>query len=231
MSIKRILDLEKRREIYNIILKNPGLHLNEIKRRTNIPKSTFLYHIHYLEKQNLIEKNIEYRYARYYVTNKISSYDKKLLNIIRQKIPRRIIFLIYWYLARSEKDIVLALDKHQTTINYHLKKLIDSNIIEIAPYKNGAIHRKTGIIERKRLSNEIFYILKEYNQVYNFFIKYKDSLKDDEIIDYFLTMGKYRVNKNASFSKIKKLSNDKIDSYCDQVIEFIYDVFPHPYHI
>ena len=65
-------------------------------------------------------------------------------------------------------------------------------------------------------------------QVYNFFIKYKESLNDDEIIDFFLTMGKYRIDKNASLSKIKKLS---YNTNWDQVIEFFYDVFPHPYHI
>ena len=43
-----ILELEKRRKIYNYILTNPGLHFNEIVRGLQIPKTTLEYHLNYL---------------------------------------------------------------------------------------------------------------------------------------------------------------------------------------
>lgn len=79
MSIEKILNLEKRRIIHNIILKNPGIHLREIVRKSKIPKSTLKYHIIYLEKQNLIIKKVDRGCSRYFVSNAVGNYEKKIL--------------------------------------------------------------------------------------------------------------------------------------------------------
>ena len=71
-----ILELETRRRIYNFILKNPGLHLREISRRSNIPKTTLIYHLNFLEKQGLIKTEANSRFTRYYTTNKVGKKDK-----------------------------------------------------------------------------------------------------------------------------------------------------------
>jgi len=77
MSKIDLIYLEKRRIIYNYILKNPGLHFRNISRKLKIPKSTIEYHLVYLKKQGLIVENQELGYLRYYASEKIGQKDKK----------------------------------------------------------------------------------------------------------------------------------------------------------
>ena len=93
ISKENILKLETRQKIYRYIDKNPGLHLREIQRKTNIPYGTLKHHLKYLEKHNLIKTKSENGYKRYTVSYKLSKKEKEILNLLRQEVPRYI--LIY----------------------------------------------------------------------------------------------------------------------------------------
>jgi len=92
---EQILKNEKRHNIYNFILRNPGLHLRELSRNLKIPIATLNYHLRYLEKQGLIEKKSTGRFSRYYTVNQISKIDKKILGVLRRKLPRDIILYVF----------------------------------------------------------------------------------------------------------------------------------------
>lgn len=51
---EKSLDLKTRRNIYNFILKHPGLHFRELCRKLSLPNSTLSYHTRYLEKRGFI---------------------------------------------------------------------------------------------------------------------------------------------------------------------------------
>jgi len=91
MNVEKILNLEKRRDIHNTILKNPGIHLREIVRKTNIPKSTLKYHLTYLRKHNLIIKKEDRGCNRYFVSNTVGNFEKKLIKYLRQPVTRKIL--------------------------------------------------------------------------------------------------------------------------------------------
>lgn len=87
---ENILDLKIRRDLYDFIDKHPGLHLREISRRINIPRTTIRYHLKFLKKQELIKEKFEGRYKRIYITKKMGTEDKKILSLLRQRTPCRI---------------------------------------------------------------------------------------------------------------------------------------------
>ena len=91
---ENILKLEKRREIYNFILENPGLHLREISRRINISFGGLRHHLDILKKQELIITKDDLKYTRYYATQKVGKNDREILNLLRQDVPRKIIYLL-----------------------------------------------------------------------------------------------------------------------------------------
>ena len=76
------LDFKRRIEIYNFILKYPGLHLSELSRKLNIPKSTMFYHLNMLKKHSFIVSKSNNRYTRYYAANNLSEIEKKFLNFL-----------------------------------------------------------------------------------------------------------------------------------------------------
>jgi len=155
-------EFKTRNEIYNYILEHPGLHLGELSRRMDIPKSTIGYHLNHLKKRERLVKKSEERYTRYYIANKVGKTDKKILNLLRQTVPREIIIFLLLHPYPSQIKISRNLGKHPTTISFHLKKLMNVDIIETIP--NG---------------NETIYRMKNPQHIYDLLIIYGESLLGD----------------------------------------------------
>jgi len=156
-------EFKARKEIYNYILEHPGLHLGELSRKMDIPKSTMNYHLNHLKKRERLVKKSEERYTRYYIANKIGKTDKKILHLLRQTVPREIIIFLLLHPDSLQKKISKNLKKHPTTISFHLNKLMNIDIIETIP--NG---------------NETIYRIKNPQHISDLLIKYGKSLFDDE---------------------------------------------------
>ena len=125
-----------RKKTYDYILKNPGLHLNALYKKLNIPKSTMYYHLRYLNSHDFIVTNEDGRYTRYYVKNSLSRTDKKVVNVIRQYIPYRIILFLFLDPNATQIEISRCLNRHPTTISFHMKKLMDLNLVDTTPDGN-----------------------------------------------------------------------------------------------
>ncbi|MDH7517491.1 MAG: winged helix-turn-helix transcriptional regulator [Candidatus Thermoplasmatota archaeon] len=151
------LELKKRKDIYNYILKYPGLHLNELCRKMKIPKSTMNYHLNHLIKKGFLVAAPNGRYVRYYIANNLNDIDKKIVHFLRQDVPYKILVYLFLHPNSSQIKISKNLKKHPTTISFHLKKLLSTDIIEGIP--NG---------------NEIKYKLKNQEEVSNLFVRYSE---------------------------------------------------------
>ncbi|HUS99823.1 MAG TPA: helix-turn-helix domain-containing protein [Candidatus Thermoplasmatota archaeon] len=62
-----VLDLETRRKIYDIISKNPGLHLSKIADLLSMRISHVEYHVNFLEKHEIITIEKSTGYKRFYL--------------------------------------------------------------------------------------------------------------------------------------------------------------------
>ena len=176
MYSQKLLNLEIRNAIYNFILKNPGIHFRKIARKNKIPLTTLGYHIRLLKKHDFVKEKSENGYTRYYALKDLKEQDKKILSLFRQDAPRTIILLLGLYAELSQVEIIrlvnrwknhpskigVYLNKHQTTLSYHLNKLIGMDVIESIP--NG---------------NETKYLLKHPEQIYEFITKYRNFILND----------------------------------------------------
>lgn len=205
---KDILNLTKRKKIYTLLLKNPGLYLREISRKLNIPKTTTNYHLRYLERKNLIKSEIKGKYTRYYAGNDIGLIEKNILKHLRNDISRRILFLTFIYNEMYVEEIGMALDIPITTVIYHLKKL-----------------RKCELLSSYRYKRRITYFITNRNYVYDLFIKYENSLTDDPIYSSFLFyINNYRFDKRLPV----KNTHNRYDTF-DSICEKFFDIFPVPF--
>jgi DNA-binding transcriptional ArsR family regulator len=232
ISREYILKFEKRRYIYNFILKHPGLHLRELSRKTNTQFSCLRYHLNFLKKQGLIISKKDRRYTRYYIVQKVGKYEKDIFNLLRQEVPRRIILLLLLpgpgdiYQNKKYQDKALAnpntylktyskkelveltkfwngpygsffhLRKSRTTINFHLKKILDADLID-----------------KIKIGKEIKYKLKNEDMIWAFLIKYKNALSIDSI-DLYLTW-----------------QDNALKDITESMIKVVFNIFPNPYHV
>ena len=162
--MKDVLELETRREIYDLIAKNPGLHLSKIAESLHMRVSLVEYHILYLIKNDVITGNKESGYIRFYVKDKIGTMDKKTLSILRQKVPLRIILLLLKKDISQHKEILQEIDVAASTLSYHLKKLVNCNIISMKSYGD---EKGYSVVDREQLIHLIIHY-KPYNLIEGF---------------------------------------------------------------
>ncbi len=126
------IELKTRREIYDLVLKHPGLHLSKIAEMLKIRISLVEYHLLYLEKNEIFVAVKEKGYKRFYVQeSRIGSSEKKILSILRQDVPLRVVLFLLKNPRSSHKEILRNIDKAASTLSYHIKKLVKKDIIDI----------------------------------------------------------------------------------------------------
>ncbi len=127
---EKILELEIRRKMYNIILENPGLHASRISELLGIQSQLADYHLFYLERQDLVTAVKEEGYRRYYAKGVLGSSERKWIALLRQEIPLRIVLLLLKKPMLYFKEIVVELAVAKSTCSYHLKKLVKHGLVQ-----------------------------------------------------------------------------------------------------
>lgn len=228
MKIKDLFEIETRRIIYHFILKNPGIHLRELSRKLQENPCNLKYHIKKLEKNGYIIQKKEDGYLRFYISQKISNGDKIFFTFLRKKITRNMIIIILYNIAASQREMCELLDKSPATINVHVKKLLENNIIELAPKDKKTVYRikKPKILFKNLAGREIVYRLKDPFTIYRLLSKYRDTILDEEtniILD--------GINISIEEETIKIKSGIFGTETYNNYINCLFDVFPHPYHV
>ncbi len=129
-----ILELESRRRIYDIISKNPGVHLSKIADLLQMRISHVEYHVNYLERHDIITVEKISGYKRFYVKGTIGIQDKRYLSVLRQQTLLHIVLFLLKNDVVQHKDILENVAVSASTLSYHLNKLVKHNIVEVQRY-------------------------------------------------------------------------------------------------
>jgi hypothetical protein len=164
-------------------------------------------------------------FLRFFVTRTIGQKEKKVLGLLRQETPRYIIIAILNCCGLSSKELCQLLNKSPSTINFHIKRLLRNDIIEICPVGTGFVQKSSSnvFIERNIVGRETVYQLKEPYLIEKLIIMHKDSLLDGVTKDVFDSIRDWH-NGN-----IKNLIT--LDKSTDRLLEKLFDIFPPPYYI
>jgi len=172
MSISENHVVETRRKIYELIMKNPGLHQTKIAQMLGMKKSHAEYHLNYLERNNAIQTTVEPGFKRYYVEDvNLGVDEKEILAFLRFDIPKKILLFLLRNPSAQHKEILEKMDIAPSTLSYHLTKLVKKGILSVVRYGEEKGYR----IQNKR---QVLKLLVSYE-----FEGVVDSFKDiwDEI--------------------------------------------------
>ncbi len=167
---RKALELEIRQSIYSLISTSPGLHFREIQRRTEIATGQLTYHLNHLQKAGLIKNINDGEYLRYYAQIQINDEERRVLELVRQKSIRHILLFLLENDNCNHELLVMNLDIAPSTISWHLKKLIDSNVVN-----------------KKVEGRKSFYSINNPELVMKVLVKYKESFLDI-LVDRFIEM-------------------------------------------
>jgi len=124
-----ILELEKRREIYAVIKKNPGLNISKIAEKLNMRVSLLVYHLTYLERYEIVTCVKDGWFKYYYAKEDLGSKDRQILALLRKEKFLKIVLLILKNPNSAHKDLLPNIDVKRSTLSYYLDKLVKKRII------------------------------------------------------------------------------------------------------
>jgi predicted transcriptional regulator len=111
-----------------------------------------------LEKHDLITVDKEGGYKRCYVKGKIGLRDKRILSVLRQEIPLKIVMFLLKNPYSRYIDILRYLGTSSARFSYHLRKLI-----------------RIGLITQSKSGDKAGYIIANKKEVVEFLIVYRPS--------------------------------------------------------
>ncbi|MBN1802740.1 MAG: winged helix-turn-helix transcriptional regulator [Candidatus Lokiarchaeota archaeon] len=129
LSLEDVLENENRSTIIDIILKEPGIHFNELLRKTELAAGNLVWHLEILDKYKIIGKKDVGRYVvyfPYYQKNPISNIDLKLQ---KSRLTLEILEMIEEDPGLWNSAISKRLEIDHKTVLYHLNKLMDLGLI------------------------------------------------------------------------------------------------------
>jgi len=151
-----ILNNEKLSKILNFIKENPGVHARneKIEKELNITRTPFLKHIMTLERFKLIRSKKIGKSLHYFLIDVPEDYDKYKV-IFANPLITKLIEEIFKDEGIAISKIGENLDVYSGTIQYHMKKLKDLDLIKsIKNKQNQKIHLVN--IELLKEFNEFF---------------------------------------------------------------------------
>ncbi|MFX1573195.1 MAG: winged helix-turn-helix transcriptional regulator [Promethearchaeota archaeon] len=131
LSLDDVLENENRNKIIDLILSEPGIHFNELLRKTGLAAGNLVWHLDILETYKVIgKKRIGnfIAYFPYYQKNPISNIDLKLQ---KSKLTLEVLEMIEDQPGVWNNLITKKFKVDHKTILYHIKKLRELNLINI----------------------------------------------------------------------------------------------------
>jgi predicted transcriptional regulator len=128
---------ETRKQIFDLLVQNPGLHLSKIAEMLDMSIPLTDYHLSYMERNRELVAIKDERgyYKRYYIAFiGVGRYEKKVLAILRNKIPLKIVLLLLNFGNLQHKAILKHLDIASSTLSYHLSNLVKSGIVAVSSH-------------------------------------------------------------------------------------------------
>jgi predicted transcriptional regulator len=129
LSLEDVLENENRNKIIDLILKEPGIHFNELLRRTELAAGNLVWHLDILETYKVVgKKRIGnfIAYFPYYQKNPISNLD---LQLSKSKLTLEILEMIEKEPGLWNSVITKHFKVDHKTIQYHVNKLKELNLI------------------------------------------------------------------------------------------------------
>jgi DNA-binding transcriptional ArsR family regulator len=139
LSLEDVLENENRNKIIDLILEEPGIHFNELLRKTEIAAGNLVWHLDILETYKVVgKKRIGnfIAYFPYYQKNPISNLD---LHLSKSKLTLDILEMIEKEPGLWNSVITKRFKVDHKTIQYHINKLTDLNLIH---FKNEGRKKK-----------------------------------------------------------------------------------------
>jgi predicted transcriptional regulator len=156
-----LLDLPLRKKITEYIRRNPGVHFRQISRDLDLAIGQLDFHLNALVKGRVIVKQVASGNSRYYVRDRFTRDERRVMSSLRREIPRGIVLFLLDNPGSTPTRILENFSFTFATMSYHLRRLEKQEILKAVQHG------------RKRL-----YYVRDPETVRSLLVLYSSSLAD-----------------------------------------------------
>ena len=154
-------DLESRREIFNRVRADPGIHLRGLRDELGYAQGTLQYHLRWLIREGLVASSTDGNHTRYYPSESFDAVDRAVMNALRREVARRVVAYLVAEGPLTTTALSERLEKSPSTVSWHLSKLHDA-----------------GVVTRTRAGQSVEYALADRDRVMRLYTVHRRSLTD-----------------------------------------------------
>ncbi len=158
------LELESRRRIYNYLLANPGVHLRRIGQALGMSTGMLSYHLMYLEREGMLKSETDGHRKRYFIARAFMEAQRRILGVLRQGVPRKIVLEILVNGERTFAELRVATGVSKSTLSYHLQHMMARDLLI-----------------RYRRERESVFAIKDMDEVTRLLVANRQSFQDDAV--------------------------------------------------
>ncbi len=132
LTLTDIFENENRINLINQILRNPGIHHNELLRKCELQKGQLQYHLDILLKYNIIKKEKYGQFTIYFPITTSFDAEEYLENLIaKSKTTSEILNIIKKTPGINSSEISRILNISRNTVKYHIDKLSQEKLVKL----------------------------------------------------------------------------------------------------
>lgn len=124
------LSLPTRKDIFEHVEANPGIHFNQLKRDLDMETGLLQYHLNELEDHDVLESGEYQGKRRIFVSRELDDEERAILAVLRYETTRRILLYLLEEGPARNSDIAEAVGVTPATISWHLSNLVDGGIVD-----------------------------------------------------------------------------------------------------
>lgn len=158
------LELESRRRIYDFLTANPGVHLRRIGQVLGMSTGMLSYHLGYLERNGILKSEADGHRKRYFIARAFVEAQRRILAILRQDVPRRIVLELLVHGDRTFAELQSSVGVSKSTLSYHIQKLL-----------------RRDLLLRARRERESLFSIRDLEEVRKLLLANRGSFQDDAV--------------------------------------------------
>lgn len=159
--MKDPLDLPLRKRMTEYVRRNPGVHFRQLTRDLGLAVGQADFHLNFLVKGEILIKDDSTSNSRYFVRDKFSKEERKMMSFLRREIPRGIVIFLLEKGESTPHDLLGSFRITHATLSYHLKRL-----------------EKAGILAVDQRGRERFYSIEDPDGMEMLLVLYRTTLLD-----------------------------------------------------
>lgn len=164
------LSLPTRKELFEHVEANPGIHFSQLKRDLDMETGLLQYHLRELEQYGVLASEEHQGKRRVYV-RELDEEERAILAVLRYETTRQILLYLLEEGPARNSDIAEEVGVTPATISWHLSNLVEKEVVEEV---------KDGRTTMYAVANEELTV--------QLLVRYRESFVDravDRIIDFW----------------------------------------------